>query len=111
MEGLRQNISKNLSSTPDGIIKEVETKCPAFTDQFKRLFFVISFYHAVMTERKRFKALGWNKIYEFSQVDYQISHYTAISIFKELDKQNEMTIEIPEACNNFNNEELYSWLL
>ena len=32
MEGLKQNLSKNLSSTPDGIIEEVENKCPAFID-------------------------------------------------------------------------------
>lgn len=82
MQGLKQNLSKIISSTPD----EIEQACPAFSEQYKRLFFVISFYHAIMNERKRFQALGWNRIYEFSQVDYQLSQYAVISILSDLER-------------------------
>lgn len=90
MQGLKQNLSKIISSTPDAAVEEVEKVCPTFTDQHKRLFFVISFYHAIMNERQRFGPLGWNKVYEFSQIDCQISQYTAISILKDLDRLEQL---------------------
>jgi dynein heavy chain len=51
MKGLRQNLSKIISSAPDSTFEQVEEGCPAFTDLHKKLFFVISFFHAIMNER------------------------------------------------------------
>lgn len=40
-----------------------------------------------MLERKKFGALGWNSVYDFTQVDHQLSQYVVISIFKDLCRQ------------------------
>lgn len=36
-----------------------------------RLFFLLSWFHAVVTERLRYVPLGWSHKYEFSQADAQ----------------------------------------
>jgi hypothetical protein len=51
MKGLKQNLTKIISSTPDNAIDDIEKKYPAFSDIHKKLFFVLSFYHAIMNER------------------------------------------------------------
>jgi len=51
MKGLKQNLTKIISSTPDNAMDDMEKNYPAFADIHKKLFFVLSFYHAVMNER------------------------------------------------------------
>lgn len=39
---------------------------------FQKLSFVLAFFHSVLLERRRFKSLGFNLQYEFSDADFQV---------------------------------------
>lgn len=38
---------------------------------YKKLLFSLSFFHSIIIERKRFKQLGWNVIYDFNDSDFE----------------------------------------
>jgi hypothetical protein len=40
---------------------------------WRRLVFNLAFFHAVIHERKKFGALGWNLSYEFNQSDLEVA--------------------------------------
>lgn len=42
--------------------------------QFKPMLYVLSFFHAVIQERKKFGKIGWNVASDFNMSDYQISY-------------------------------------
>jgi dynein heavy chain len=33
---------------------------------FKKLMFSLSWFHSIVIERKKFKTLGWNVVYDFN---------------------------------------------
>jgi dynein heavy chain len=38
---------------------------------YKKLVFSLCWFHAIIIERKRFKSLGWNVIYDFNDSDWE----------------------------------------
>lgn len=70
--GLQNNLYRSYSSEP---LKETEffEGCPGKDKAFSKLLYGISFFHAVVQERKKFGPLGWNIQYGFNDSDFQIS--------------------------------------
>jgi dynein heavy chain len=51
------------------------------------MVYVLSFFHAVIQERKKFGKIGWNVSYDFNASDYLIS-YQLISMYLNKAKAN-----------------------
>ena len=41
-------------------------------DNYKHLLFMLTWFHAILLERRKFKSLGWNIPYDFNNSDYAI---------------------------------------
>lgn len=45
---------------------------------------MITFFHATIQERHKFKSMGWNKPYKFTNVDNQISTFVIVNALNEI---------------------------
>uniref|UniRef100_T1JML4 Dynein-1, subspecies f n=1 Tax=Strigamia maritima TaxID=126957 RepID=T1JML4_STRMM len=64
--GLKLNMRSTYFKMPKTLLEECEH--PAF----KSLVFVLSFFHAVVQERRKYDKLGWNIAYDFSDSDFSV---------------------------------------
>ncbi|KAL1462977.1 hypothetical protein WDU94_014770 [Cyamophila willieti] len=55
----------------------------ASTPQYQKLMFTLNFLHAVLVERKKYGTLGWNTIYYFKDVEFDLSKNIITSYFNE----------------------------
>jgi dynein heavy chain len=95
-----QNGVKLTTEPPRGIRANLKRTYQSFTEQFlsdckkvdawKKLVFGLSFFHAIIQERRKFGPLGWNIRYEFNDSDLDTST-TMLKIF--LDEQEEIPWE------------------
>ncbi|MCQ2815655.1 MAG: hypothetical protein MJ252_00165 [archaeon] len=67
-DGLQPNMGRVFGS-----IKEEEFESDSTHAAYKPLVFVISFFHSVMQDRKKYGKIGWNVIYDFMESDFIIS--------------------------------------
>jgi dynein heavy chain len=67
-KGLKANLNQTYRAVESSYLES-----SAKPQEFKKLFFGLSFFHAIVNERKRFGAVGWNKQYDFTESDLLIS--------------------------------------
>eukprot|EP00835_Amoeboradix_gromovi_P001568 NODE_74_length_23402_cov_1.166974.p1 type:complete len:4329 gc:universal NODE_74_length_23402_cov_1.166974:19649-6663(-) len=66
--GMKANLHKAL----DNFDQEILDKCSKELE-FKSILFALCYFHAVVVERKKFGAIGWNRSYPFNNGDLTIS--------------------------------------
>ena len=64
--GLKANLTGTYSDLKDTTYEQC-TK----PNEFKRLLFSLAFFHAVILERRKFGAIGWNIQYEWMNSDFE----------------------------------------
>ncbi|CAG9332270.1 unnamed protein product [Blepharisma stoltei] len=69
-KGLRKNLIRSFRSYDLAAFED-----NAKPREFKRMVYGLSFFHALIQERRKYGALGWNIPYEFSMSDLSISFY------------------------------------
>ncbi len=66
--GLRNNLLRSYVA-----IDPVEFEDCKKTKEWKALLFSLSFFHAILLERRKYGPLGWNVPYAFTSADLEIS--------------------------------------
>ncbi|CAF3997941.1 unnamed protein product, partial [Rotaria sp. Silwood2] len=69
--GLKSSLLQTFG--PTGIVNEKVYDNETLGPYWRRLVFNLAFFHAVIHERKKFGALGWNLSYEFNQSDLEVA--------------------------------------
>lgn len=97
--GILQKSLKVVTEPPDGLGANLRSNYVRLTDddleaserpEFKQLIYVLSFFHAVIQERKKYGKIGWNIKYDFNASDFNISfRLIALYLNKALDEGEE----------------------
>ena len=87
-----QGLRANLKGTWASITKEQFERCTK-PDQWKKLLFGLTFFHATVQERRKFGPLGWNIRYDFNNTDLEVCIQT-LRMF--LDEQEQIPWEALE---------------
>lgn len=66
-----RGIRANLKRLYDPVTEEKFAKC--HDPNYRKLFFALCFFHAIILDRKQFQQLGWNVNYSFNDSDFEIS--------------------------------------
>lgn len=73
--GLKNNLLRSFSGIDKKYFETSEKP-----EEWKKLFFGLAFFHALILERRKFGPLGWNIPYEFTIADFNIS-YSQLKMF------------------------------
>ncbi|BBN19721.1 hypothetical protein Mp_8g13060 [Marchantia polymorpha subsp. ruderalis] len=77
-KGVRANMLQSYTSISEQFLESCSKKAP-----WKKLVFGISFFHAVIQERRKFGPLGWNVKYDFNSSDLECALQTLIMFLEE----------------------------
>eukprot|EP00958_Prasinococcus_capsulatus_P007761 scaffold712_cov404-Prasinococcus_capsulatus_cf.AAC.19 len=77
-KGLRANLARSWQ----GIGNDQFERCTK-PKAYKKLLFALTFFHAIVQERRKYGALGWNIRYEFNQSDIECSMQTLRMFLEE----------------------------
>jgi len=80
--GMRANLKRTYQNMTDHFLNDCKK-----ADAWKKLVYGLSFFHAILQERRKFGPLGWNIRYDFNDSDLETS-MTMLKIF--LDEQEEI---------------------
>ena len=83
--GLKANLKRSWAERTDAWLDDCKKP-----EAWRKLTFGVSFFHAIVQERRKFGPLGWNIKYEFNDSDLDTS-YTMLKIF--LDEQDDIPWE------------------
>jgi dynein heavy chain, axonemal len=75
--GLKANLKRTYQNFTNPDVFLNDSKKP---DAWKKLVFGLSFFHAILQERRKFGPLGWNIRYDFNDSDLETS-LTMLRIF------------------------------
>eukprot|EP00397_Hematodinium_sp_SG-2012_P000140 GEMP01000140.1.p1 GENE.GEMP01000140.1~~GEMP01000140.1.p1 ORF type:complete len:2733 (+),score=458.69 GEMP01000140.1:292-8199(+) len=68
-KGLKANVGKTFTD----ISEDFYESCPSKPSEFKKLLFVLGFFHGVILERRKFGPIGWNIPYDWMDSDFKVS--------------------------------------
>mmetsp|Transcript_30329 Transcript_30329/g.22069 ORF Transcript_30329/g.22069 Transcript_30329/m.22069 type:complete len:360 (-) Transcript_30329:774-1853(-) len=80
--GIKANLKRTYAGLDDKYLEDCKKP-----ELWRKLLFGLSFFHAIVQERRKFGPLGWNIRYEFNDSDLQTS-FTMLKLF--LDEQDEV---------------------
>eukprot|EP00392_Amoebophrya_sp_AT5.2_P008787 g8815.t1 len=66
-KGLKANCNRLVANMDPQLYNRVKE-----TFKYRRLFFSLVWFHAILLERRKFRTLGWNNPYDFNDSDFDI---------------------------------------
>jgi dynein heavy chain len=89
-----KSFKANLKITYNQLDNKILDSCKTKPEEFRKLLFGLSIFHAVIQERKKYGSIGWNIPYEFTQEDFLVCRRQMLSFLEEYE-------EIPYKVLNF----------
>jgi dynein heavy chain len=83
--GIKANLKRSFAELNDDFFNDCKKDAI-----YRKMVFAVSFFHAIVQERRKFGPLGWNVMYAFNDSDLNTS-FTMLKIF--LDEQDDVPWE------------------
>lgn len=80
-----QGIRANLKRLYEPVTEEKLNKCE--DRSYRKLYFALCFFHAIILDRKQFRQLGWNITYSFNDADFEICDSLLVLYLNEYRKE------------------------